>query len=77
MASVSQLGYLGIGVSHMNDHMFSFYMANPSGFGLEYGWNGRTLDDATRHAEHYTSVQSIWGHPQLQDVVNSMAPAKK
>ena len=28
---------------HMNDHMVSFYMANPSGFALEYGW-GATHD---------------------------------
>ena len=32
---------------HMNDQMVSFYMANPSGYALEYGWGARTIDDAT------------------------------
>ena len=26
---------------HSNDEMVSFYMANPSGFGVEYGWGAR------------------------------------
>jgi 2,3-dihydroxybiphenyl 1,2-dioxygenase len=32
---------------HTNDHMVSFYMVSPSAFGVEYGWNGRLIDDAT------------------------------
>ena len=51
---------------HMNDRMVSFYMVSPSGFALEYGWGGRVIDDATWHVEHYSSVDSIWGHPQLR-----------
>jgi len=62
---------------HMNDHMVSFYMANPSNFALEYGWGGRTIDDASWQVEHYTAFDSIWGHAQLRDVVASMAPGKK
>ncbi len=54
---------------HMNDHVVSFYMANPSGFALEYGWGGRMIDDATWQVEHYTAIDSIWGHPQLLDLV--------
>lgn len=27
---------------HSNDQMFSFYFINPSGWGWEYGWGGRT-----------------------------------
>jgi extradiol dioxygenase len=53
---------------HMNDQMVSFYMANPSGYALEYGWGARTIDDATWQAEHYSSVESIWGHPQLREL---------
>ena len=30
---------------HSNDHMTSFYMANPSGYGVEYGWGAREVDD--------------------------------
>ena len=57
---------------HMNDHMVSFYMANPSNFALEYGWGGRTIDDASWQTEYYHSFDSIWGHPQLRDLANSM-----
>jgi 2,3-dihydroxybiphenyl 1,2-dioxygenase len=53
---------------HMNDQMVSFYMANPSGYGLEYGWGARMIDDATWQVERYSSVESIWGHPQLRDL---------
>ncbi len=62
---------------HMNDHMVSFYLANPSNFALEYGWEGRTIDDKTWQIEHYTTVESLWGHPQLTDLVNGVAPGKK
>jgi 2,3-dihydroxybiphenyl 1,2-dioxygenase len=46
---------------HTNDQMVSFYMANPSGFGVEYGWGGREVDDATWCVEHLDSG-SVWGH---------------
>ncbi len=59
---------------HMNDHMVSFYMANPSGFALECGWGARTIDDATWQTEHYTSVESLWGHPQLAGLVEGTRP---
>ena len=59
---------------HMNDHMVSFYMGNPSNFAIEYGWGGRTLNDTTWQVEHYTSADSIWGHPELRNMVASMAP---
>jgi extradiol dioxygenase len=61
---------------HMNDHMVSFYMANPSGFALEYGWGARTIDDSTWQVEHYTAVDSLWGHPQLRDLVAGRPPGK-
>lgn len=62
---------------HMNDHMVSFYMVNPSNFALEYGWGGRTIDDVSWQAEHYTAFDSIWGHAQLRDMAASMAPGEK
>ncbi|MFN0096932.1 MAG: VOC family protein [Dehalococcoidia bacterium] len=46
---------------HSNDHMTSFYMANPSGFGVEYGWGARTIDDACWQVEQFDSG-SMWGH---------------
>lgn len=42
---------------HSNDHMYSFYFRNPSGWMLEYGWGGRP---ATHQSEYY--VQDIYGH---------------
>jgi len=46
---------------HTNDHMISFYMETPSGFGIEYGWGGRLIDDkewqVTKHDQF-----SMWGH---------------
>jgi extradiol dioxygenase len=62
---------------HMNDHMVSFYMANPSKFAIEYGWGARTIDDTTWQVEHYTSVDSLWGHPQLRDLVGGKGPAEQ
>ena len=62
---------------HMNDHVVSFYMANPSHFALEYGWAGRTIDDTTWQVEHYDAVDSLWGHPQLLDLVTGAASGEK
>jgi 2,3-dihydroxybiphenyl 1,2-dioxygenase len=59
---------------HMNDRVTSFYFGNPSHFALELGWGGRTIDDSTWQVEHYTSVESIWGHPQLTSLVNGPPP---
>jgi 2,3-dihydroxyethylbenzene 1,2-dioxygenase len=42
---------------HSNDHMYSFYLSNPSGWMFEYGWGGR---DATHQSEYY--VEDIYGH---------------
>jgi len=54
---------------HMNDHMVSFYVANPSQFAIEYGWGGRTIDDSCWQVGRYESVESIWGHPELSQLV--------
>jgi 2,3-dihydroxybiphenyl 1,2-dioxygenase len=42
---------------HSNDHMYSFYMRNPSGWMFEYGYGGRP---ATHQSEYY--VEDIYGH---------------
>jgi extradiol dioxygenase len=46
---------------HTNDQMVSFYMLCPSGYRVEYGCEGRLIDDATWAIQHYTTG-SIWGH---------------
>jgi 2,3-dihydroxybiphenyl 1,2-dioxygenase len=47
---------------HTNDHMFSFYAWSPSRFLLEYGWGGRSIDDATWTVAEMVNGPSIWGH---------------
>jgi 3,4-dihydroxy-9,10-secoandrosta-1,3,5(10)-triene-9,17-dione 4,5-dioxygenase len=51
---------MGLGM-HPNDQMVSFYVNTPSGFAVEYGWNGRLVDDASWTAGHYERA-SVWGH---------------
>ncbi|MFT4054826.1 MAG: VOC family protein [Novosphingobium sp.] len=46
---------------HVNDKMTSFYMRTPSGFDIEYGWNGMVIDPATWVPTTSLSV-SDWGH---------------
>lgn len=47
---------------HTNDRMLSFYMMTPSGFALEYGCQGRTLDWSTHTPTTTTGRGSLWGH---------------
>jgi 2,3-dihydroxybiphenyl 1,2-dioxygenase len=46
---------------HTNDLMTSFYVRTPSGFDIEYGWNGLLIDDAEWAVGHHSSA-SNWGH---------------
>ena len=50
---------------HSNDEMVSFYMANPSAFGVEYGWGAREVDDCTWQVEQY-DAGSLWGHKPVR-----------
>jgi len=47
---------------HPNDHMFSFYVKTPSGFALEFGADGRIIeDDSSWEVVTYDRLSS-WGH---------------
>ncbi|AEF39378.1 iron-dependent extradiol dioxygenase HsaC [Hoyosella subflava] len=46
---------------HVNDLMLSFYMKTPGGFDVEFGCEGRTVDDHSWIARESTAV-SLWGH---------------
>ena len=64
--SLDLVNDLGIPVAmgygkHTNDWMTSFYVHTPSGFEIEYGAGGRTVDDDTWQFEVYDAM-SIWGH---------------
>jgi 3,4-dihydroxy-9,10-secoandrosta-1,3,5(10)-triene-9,17-dione 4,5-dioxygenase len=47
---------------HANDHMVSFYMATPSGFPVEFGAEGRVIDDWSKYPAFHSTVPSFWGH---------------
>jgi 2,3-dihydroxybiphenyl 1,2-dioxygenase len=53
-----------IGV-HTNDLVTSFYVETPSGYEIEYGWNGRLVDDAT-WVPTAIDRPSLWGHRELE-----------
>ena len=46
---------------HTNDDMLSFYIVSPSGFNVEYGYGGKSIDDASWEIYHYGAA-SVWGH---------------
>ena len=46
---------------HVNDLMLSFYMKTPGGFDVEFGCEGRTVEDEKWIARESTAV-SLWGH---------------
>jgi 3,4-dihydroxy-9,10-secoandrosta-1,3,5(10)-triene-9,17-dione 4,5-dioxygenase len=46
---------------HANDLMVSFYVKAPGGIDIEYGTEGRLVDDATWVSRESTAV-SLWGH---------------
>jgi 2,3-dihydroxyethylbenzene 1,2-dioxygenase len=45
---------------HANDHMYSFYFTNPSGWQIEVGWGARP---ATHQSEYYQ--RDTYGHEQM------------
>ena len=51
---------------HSNDEMVSFYMRNPSGFAVEYGWGAREIDDSCWEVMEYADGGSLWGHKPVE-----------
>jgi 2,3-dihydroxybiphenyl 1,2-dioxygenase len=47
---------------HSNDFMTSFYANTPSGFFVEYGWGGRSIDPQNWTPVEMTCGPSLWGH---------------
>lgn len=48
--------------SHPNDRMLSFYVKTPSGFAVEYGWGGLTIDDDNTWQVKTYDCLDDWGH---------------
>ncbi|MBO9711779.1 VOC family protein [Sphingomonas sp.] len=62
---LAQLDEGRIGVTlgrHSNDFMTSFYARTPSGFMIEYGWGGRSIDPARWEPFECDHGPSLWGH---------------
>lgn len=47
---------------HINDHMTSFYTFSPSGFMVESGWGGASVDPENWQPHEVTDGPSLWGH---------------
>lgn len=61
---------------HTNDRMFSFYHLTPSGFAVEFGSNGRLVDDDGWQVQYYRAA-SIWGHGQPRPVAETAAAPER
>jgi 2,3-dihydroxyethylbenzene 1,2-dioxygenase len=57
---------------HSNDHMYSFYFRNPSGWMFEYGWGARP---ATHQSEYFG--EDIYGHQMQPDAFGGGDPTKR
>ena len=53
---------MGLG-KHTNDHMVSFYSRSPSGFDVEFGYDGLLVDEATWTVTQITEAQLLGSPP--------------
>lgn len=49
---------------HSNDRMVSAYIKTPSGFDVEYGWDGWQVDWSD-YVPTKSEIFSLWGHPEM------------
>ncbi|HEY4331195.1 MAG TPA: VOC family protein [Ilumatobacteraceae bacterium] len=49
---------------HTNDRMLSFYCGAPDGVGVEVGWGGLHIADASKETTYEITKSSFWGHKQ-------------
>ncbi len=47
---------------HANDPIVSFYAETPSGFDVEFGWNGLIVDEASWTVREFGGSGELWGH---------------
>ena len=63
---------------HTSDFLTSFYSRTPSGFMVEYGWGGRSIDTGTWQAYERKEGPSMWGHertwltPEQRDAARAL-----
>jgi 2,3-dihydroxybiphenyl 1,2-dioxygenase len=59
-------GRIGVTLGrHINDEITSFYSNTPSGFMVEYGWGGRSIEPQTWQPQEVTWGPSMWGHDRM------------
>lgn len=56
---------------HSNDQMFSFYVTTPSGFNIEYGYDGLEITEEWRPKVYHQN--QIWGH-KFQEEAKTRPP---
>src|SRR5215467_13408424 len=70
-------GRIGVTLGrHINDEVTSFYSNSPSGFMVEYGWGGRSIEPNTWQPEEVTWGPSMWGHDRLWMTPEKRAEAR-
>src|SRR5215216_1715350 len=62
---------------HTSDFLTSFYSWAPSGFMVEYGWGGRSIDSATWQATERKEGPSMWGHERTWLAPEERSDARK
>jgi len=64
--ALGEEGRIGVTLGrHTNDAMTSFYSWTPSGFLVEYGWGGRSIEPATWQPGEVEYGPSLWGHDRV------------
>ncbi|MGH6770039.1 MAG: VOC family protein [Xanthobacteraceae bacterium] len=76
--ALGEEGRIGVTLGrHINDEVTSFYANSPSGFMVEYGWGGRTLDVDNWQPQEVTWGPSMWGHDRMWMPPEGRAEARK
>jgi 2,3-dihydroxybiphenyl 1,2-dioxygenase len=64
--ALAEEGRIGVTLGrHINDEVTSFYSNSPSGFMVEYGWGGRTIQPTHWQPQQITWGPSLWGHDRM------------
>jgi 2,3-dihydroxybiphenyl 1,2-dioxygenase len=76
--ALGEEGRIGVTLGrHINDEVTSFYSNSPSGFMVEYGWGGRTIEPHGWQPAEITFGPSLWGHDRMWQTPEGRAEARK
>jgi 2,3-dihydroxybiphenyl 1,2-dioxygenase len=62
---------------HINDEVTSYYANTPSGFMMEYGWGGRSIETEGWQPEEIPFGPSLWGHERMWMTEEGRTEARK